>query len=705
MTSLLYRVISSRCLLLCKKNLYIVVLLKSRKMRNTNNHFSIILCITFYFVTTSALHAQSLQGHAFIDSLKEDLLSSKADTSKIKTLYRLSAAYSENDSASALNYASQCMLLSKQINWSKGLGLAYLAYGRIYNTISAFALSLKNSDAAYAIFKSINNKRDMAGALKISGLNYEGLGNYAKSIEVNLNALKLYEDIDNKQGIEALNNNIGNVYIDISDFEKAKEYYQQSLLISKQLNNIDGIANSYGNIGEIYINENKFDSADKYNRAALNLYQQLNDSSQLCIGYYIRGNLLLKQKNAAAAYKFYNLSAAIANKVGAMQQAAGSYGKLTEICLIVGSDSSSKYSLPTEFKTNKAWLLQYAKRYITKAISLSKETGDKQLIMYNSNLASKIESALGNYRIALDQYQNYALYKDSIYNDANKKKIAALEMQRVTEVKNKEIQLLNQQKALETAKVKQQTLIKNIIIASGIILAILAFVFIRASDRRKKSLFNNQMMEVEMKALRAQMNPHFIFNSLQSINNYIIENDKQNASAYLSKFSKLIRLILENSREKEVPLQQDLQALELYMQMEALRFKNRFNYIIEADNDIDKENTLIPPMLLQPFVENAIVHGFKHTKNGVIKINVHHEDDMLRYVVEDNGSGRNNLAVNHEKDKQHKSLGLQIISERLNIINELKKVKTAINIFDVKDEKNNLHGLRIELLLPFEVAF
>ena len=213
------------------------------------------------------------------------------------------------------------------------------------------------------------------------------------------------------------------------------------------------------------------------------------------------------------------------------------------------------------------------------------------------------------------------------------------------------------------------------------------------------------MMEVEMKALRAQMNPHFIFNSLQSINNYIVENDKQNASAYLSKFSKLIRLILENSREKEVPLQQDLQALELYMQMEALRFKNRFNYIIEADNDIDKENTLIPPMLLQPFVENAIIHGFKHTKSGVIKINVHHENDMLRYVVEDNGSGRNNAAVNNEKGKHHKSLGLQIISERLNIINELKKVKTAVNIFDVKDEKNNPHGLRIELLLPFEVAF
>src|SRR6185295_6580718 len=143
-------------------------------------------------------------------------------------------------------------------------------------------------------------------------------------------------------------------------------------------------------------------------------------------------------------------------------------------------------------------------------------------------------------------------------------------------------------------------------------------------------------MEVEMKALRAQMNPHFIFNSLHSINKYVMENDRENASAYLSKFSNLMRLILENSREHEVALAEDLHALELYIQLESLRFKNKFKYLIETDPAIDKENTLIPPLLLQPFVENAIIHGIQNKESGLIRISVKKENNMIKCAVEDN---------------------------------------------------------------------
>ena len=147
-------------------------------------------------------------------------------------------------------------------------------------------------------------------------------------------------------------------------------------------------------------------------------------------------------------------------------------------------------------------------------------------------------------------------------------------------------------------------------------------------------------MEVEMKALRAQMNPHFIFNSLHSINKYVMDNDKKNASVYLSKFASLMRLILENSREQEVPLEQDLQALELYMQLESLRFKNSFTYHIEVDERIDKENTLIPPMLFSHLLKMQFCMECIIKKMVIIKINVQKENEMIRCVVEDNGSGR-----------------------------------------------------------------
>jgi LytS/YehU family sensor histidine kinase len=348
---------------------------------------------------------------------------------------------------------------------------------------------------------------------------------------------------------------------------------------------------------------------------------------------------------------------------------------------------------------DKKSLLQKSKYYLTQGYDSIKEVNDIYLLSYYAYVLSQTEEQLGNYHAALDFHKEYSLYNDSIYNDENKKKLAAMETERLAEVKDKEIKL-------EASEIKRQGLTRNVILVSVGIAAALCFLFIRLFFRRRKAVFDTRVMEVEMKALRAQMNPHFIFNSLQSINKYVMENDRENASAYLSKFSNLMRLILENSREQEVPLQKDLQALELYVQLESLRFQNRFKYSIETDPGIDKENTLIPPLLLQPFVENAIIHGIQSKENGFIKVRVSREGDMMRCVVEDNGAGRQNVAsLPQDEGRKNKSLGIKIINERLNIINQLKKVKAAINIFDLHDGENKSSGLRIELLLPLQLAF
>ena len=186
----------------------------------------------------------------------------------------------------------------------------------------------------------------------------------------------------------------------------------------------------------------------------------------------------------------------------------------------------------------------------------------------------------------------------------------------------------------------------------------------------------------------------------------MIDNEGKLASAYLIRFSNLMRLTLENSREKEVSLSRDLSALELYMQLEALRFKNKFQYVIEVDPGIDWESTLIPPMLLQPFVENSIIHGISNKEGGVIKISVSREGNMIRCVVEDNGEGRkNSVKFKIAQEVKRESLGVKITQERLQIIDKLKKVKTAIFITDLADINNGSSGLRIELLLPFVNAF
>jgi LytS/YehU family sensor histidine kinase len=161
--------------------------------------------------------------------------------------------------------------------------------------------------------------------------------------------------------------------------------------------------------------------------------------------------------------------------------------------------------------------------------------------------------------------------------------------------------------------------------------------------QRLKSEYEKKLANVEMSALLAQMNPHFLFNSLNSIDSYIIRNESKKASEYLNNFARLMRLILQNSRSNYINLKDELEALELYMQMESLRFKNKFCYSIAIDENVESSSIVIPPMLIQPYVENAIWHGLMHKTNGtegLVKINISKNADDLLCVIEDNGIGR-----------------------------------------------------------------
>ncbi|MEP6466060.1 MAG: histidine kinase, partial [Parafilimonas sp.] len=557
---------------------------------------------------------------------------------------------------------------------------------------------------AYNIFKSINSKKDIGAALVNIANCYTGSGFYTKAIEKQLAALNIFESINATYNIGVCYLNIGVCYYYLSQYDKAIDYYKKSLVIYKDANDTFGIGSGLDNIAIVYLDEGKYDSANIYDLKAIPFFIASNDLPGLGRIYGNRGNILMKLYHADSAYYFYKRSLSINTKLNINDGIGSDYGYIGQLYLELAKDSASKFTISPFMKISKKTMLDSSQYYLLKAIQSDKQESDLLTLMNHYMVLSEIEERLGNYKSALVYHKNYTLYKDSIFNDDNKKKLAAMETQRLTEEKDQQIKLLNQQKALETSEVKRQTLIKNIIITAFAVIILFAFLLIYFYNRRRKIKFDNKVLDVEMKALRSQMNPHFIFNSLHSINKYVIENDKDNASAYLSKFASLMRLILENSREQEVPLEKDLHALELYMQLEALRMNHKFKYSIETSADIDKENTLIPPMLLQPFVENAIIHGMQNNAGGVIKIKVNKENEMICCVIEDNGKQSQPESETVE-GKTHKSLGRKIISERLNIINQIKKVKTSVNIFDLKDAYNKPAGMRIELLLPLQLAF
>jgi len=209
--------------------------------------------------------------------------------------------------------------------------------------------------------------------------------------------------------------------------------------------------------------------------------------------------------------------------------------------------------------------------------------------------------------------------------------------------------------------------------------------------------------EIEMRALRAQMNPHFIFNSLNSINKYILKSDHTNASRYLTRFAKLIRLILDNSNSREVALSDELEALKLYVEMESLRFSNKFVYEISIDENVSADTLQVPPLIIQPYVENAIWHGLLHKESGgrlFISVKTTN-DNLLKCTVEDNGIGRARAKELKSKSAtNNKSLGMKLTEERITMLNKHTSLNASIQIIDLESNTGEAAGTKVILTIP-----
>jgi LytS/YehU family sensor histidine kinase len=220
-------------------------------------------------------------------------------------------------------------------------------------------------------------------------------------------------------------------------------------------------------------------------------------------------------------------------------------------------------------------------------------------------------------------------------------------------------------------------------------------------EEKLKTEFNKKLAEVEMTALRAQMNPHFLFNCLNSINRFIVRSDAETASNYLTKFSRLIRLILQNSKAPTITLKSELEALRLYIEMEEMRFENRFDYDIRVDAEVESEFVEVPPLLLQPYVENAIWHGLMHKEaRGRLTVEITRDNGWLRCVIEDNGIGRQRAQQLKSKSAtRDKSMGMKITTDRLNLYQK----QTKVQVIDLMDSNGTPAGTRVILGFPYTI--
>jgi len=210
--------------------------------------------------------------------------------------------------------------------------------------------------------------------------------------------------------------------------------------------------------------------------------------------------------------------------------------------------------------------------------------------------------------------------------------------------------------------------------------------------------------ELEMQALRSQMNPHFIFNALNAINRFILEDDTSEASGYLTKFSRLIRFILQNSEQSLIPLERELQTLELYLELEALRFDYHFSYTIQTDPSLDTPSILVPPLIIQPYAENAIWHGLMHkATHGHLEIKLHKDNNWLYCIIRDDGIGRKRAGELKSKSaNQHKSMGMKITAGRMELLKKQTRYASAITINDPVKKDGSSGGTEVILKIPLK---
>ncbi|HET7000225.1 MAG TPA: histidine kinase, partial [Puia sp.] len=224
----------------------------------------------------------------------------------------------------------------------------------------------------------------------------------------------------------------------------------------------------------------------------------------------------------------------------------------------------------------------------------------------------------------------------------------------------------------------------------------------RSAKEKQIAEIKQKASELEMQALRAQMNPHFIFNSLNSINRFILQNNKAEASQYLIKFSKLVRMILQNSQASLISLESELESLGLYLEMEALRFNYHFDYKISVPKDLDIEMLKVPPLIIQPYVENAIWHGLMHKEDkGQLDIEVWQEGDWIYLKVTDNGIGRRKASELESKSAtKHKSMGLRITASRIAMMQQPNGDESPVKVNDLVESDGTAAGTEVVIRIP-----
>lgn len=577
------------------------------------------------------------------------------------------------------------MDLNSKIIAFQDIGINFFNHGSIDSALFYYELAEKSGIEKLPQIKItlLNNKANV----------YIFTGDHEQSIKCYLEAIRISDSINYEYGLTLIKSNLANLYFEWDKFDEAIQIYKESLPYLKANSIFRNLATNYINIGISYNSINQPDSSKKYLELAQDVCILNDDQALLSTVYHNLGRIDYSLDQFKDALNYYNKALEANKRDRNINTKANIYHDMSLSLVEVGSFT-------------QALQLVDSASMIYNQIENSQQAVDVELSK------ALILEKMGNHQKANKQLLSYIELKDSVFSKEKFKQISELETKYKTAEKEAEIQKQNAlliENQLEINIQKNRALTYGMLFAGVAIILLITSIFtlkIKQKHHLIKSELEQHSKELEGRLLRSQMNPHFIFNSLNSIQSYITSNDQYHAETYLSKFAKLMRSILENSRHAFVSLEQDLSNLLIYMELEELRFEGKFTFKVDLDENIDIENTYIPPMLIQPYIENSIIHGLvnKKTNDGVLTVFFKKEkNNSILCTIEDNGIGREKAnELKSRSIKPYKSLGMKVTKERMELISEMNKVHFEENFIDLKNENEEAIGTRVELIIPFE---
>ncbi|WP_167356146.1 tetratricopeptide repeat-containing sensor histidine kinase [Chryseobacterium jejuense] len=561
-----------------------------------------------------------------------------------------------------------------QKKYTQYLAIYYGNLSSMYEAKRDVVKTLEYADKSIALFKSTEDYYEMNYTIVNKGIFYSHINEYEKAISCLFTALKYFEKNkkENQEGISYVNSVIGTVYIDQGEYLKAIEFFKKTIKYFENRKDPNGnekytLGMVYINCGSSYLLLKKYPEAVSYFNKALALSQELGD-------YATTSVILNKLAQVKMEEKEFEESDSLLRK--ALETDPGELSKANTYINL-----GDLYYRKKEFIKSESFLEE--------GFSISKKINNLQLQEKSSNLLFKVYKENNNFKKALEVYEFQNKLQDSSNVEASKNALAQQQIKYDFQKKQLNLEL----------NAEKKTAAKNnwLIALSGVLLlVVLGGYFYYRNNKQKQKITILEKDRIKQKLLLSQMNPHFIFNSIDNIQSLIINGKENVAVSYLNSFSKLTRQILENSNENYISLQEEIDMVENYLSIQQLLYNDRFNYSINIANISDTESYFIPPMLTQPFIENAIKHGIRNKdEKGMIEIAFSFSQEKLFFEIMDNGLGFNA----EKKQSGHKSMAMKITKERL--LNYTQNKNFEVRSENKVDAEGNIQGANIIFEIPY----